>query len=35
MNEKSRKLWVKVTAIALAALMVGGTAYSVIALILS
>ena len=35
MNEKNRKLWVKVMAIALAALMVGGTAYSVIALIFS
>ncbi len=35
MNEKSRKLWVKVTAIALAVLMVGGTVYSVIAMIFS
>lgn len=35
MNEKSRKLWVKVMAIALAVLMVGGTAYSVIALMFS
>lgn len=35
MNEKSRKLWVKIMAIILAALMVGGTAYSIIALIFS
>ena len=35
MNEKSRKLWVKVMAIELAVLMVGGTAYSVIALMFS
>ncbi len=35
MNEKAKKLWVKIMAIALAALMIGGTAYSVIAMILA
>ncbi len=34
MNDKARKLWVKVLAIILAALMAGGTLYSVIALML-
>ncbi len=33
MNEKARKLWIKVMAIVLAALMVGGTAYGFIAML--
>ncbi len=33
MNEKTRKLWIKAMAIVLAALMVGGTAYSFIAML--
>ncbi len=35
MNEKAKKLWVKIMAIVLAALMVGGTLYSVIAMVLA
>ncbi len=35
MNLKSRKLWVKIMAIVLAALMAGGTIYTAIAMILS
>ncbi len=34
MNNKARKLWVKITAIILAGLMAAGTIYSVIALLL-
>ncbi len=35
MNEKVKKLWVKIMAIALAVLMIGGTAYSVVAMLLA
>lgn len=35
MNDKARKLWVKIMAIVLAALMAVGTIYSVIALLLA
>ncbi len=35
MSEKSRKLWIKVMAIVLAALMAGGTLYTAIAMLLS
>lgn len=31
MSDKARKLWIKIMAIALAVLMVGGTVYSAIA----
>ncbi len=35
MNEKGKRLWIKLMALALAVLMVGGTAYSFIAMLFS